>query len=284
MTVRDYLLLSWLAYLDLPEYYRNILSRGGTVPVPAFADAVLRMDAAGALTCVRLYDAARDAAREARNLDAELTGYVNDNENSGFAAYVIRAGDETVVAMRGSESRSSCAGSSVDWVDNVCEPFVGSVQLNAIREIIAPFSQGKVAFTGHSKGAHNALAALSVSKNPQARAIAFNGQGFGADALTGAQKEILRRRAVNYVVASDVIGALLEHPEKRVYVRQVPGTNAHYPEAFSFDDKGNPIPAKRAVRSRVAEAVTRLTERLLPENLKGGISNVCRALLPGGGS
>lgn len=283
MTERDYLLLSWLAYLDPPDYYRSILRQGGTVSVAAFADAILRMDAAGALTCVKLYDAARDAAREAQGLDAELVGYVNDNADSGFVAYIVRSGDETVVAMRGSESRSSCAGSSVDWVDNVCEPFVGSVQLEKIREVIAPFARGKVTFTGHSKGAHNALAALAVSENPDARAVAFNGQGFAAEALSEAQKEVLRQRAVNYVVAADVIGALLEHPERRIYVRQAPGTDAHYPEAFSFDESGSPIPARRALRSYAAEAATRLIERLLPERLRGGVSTVCRALLPGNG-
>ena len=281
MTERDYLLLSWLAYLDPPDYYRSILRQGGTVSVAAFADAILRMDAAGVLTCVKLYDAARDAAREAQGLDAELVGYVNDNANSGFVAYIVRSGDETVVAMRGSENRSSCAGSSVDWVDNVCEPFVGSVQLEKIREVIAPFARGKVTFTGHSKGAHNALTALAVSDNPEARAVAFNGQGFAAEALSEEQKEALRQRAVNYVVSADVIGALLEHPERRIYVRQMPGTDAHYPEAFSFDESGGPIPARRALRSYAAEASTRLIERMLPERLRGGVSAICRALLPG---
>lgn len=69
MSVRDYLYFSWLSYIDMPELYVNLLRRGGSVPVAAFADLILRMDAAGALDCLALNDAARDAARYMKNSD-----------------------------------------------------------------------------------------------------------------------------------------------------------------------------------------------------------------------
>lgn len=279
MTVRDYLLLCWMAYLDLPPLYTQLLQRGGRIPVAALADSTLRMDAVDALGCVKLNAPARAAAREMLNSDAVITGYINENDGDGFVAYVIDAGGETVIAMRGSETRSKCVASNVDWVDNVCEPFVGSVQLESIKRLADRFPEGNVTFTGHSKGGHNALAALAVSENPAARAVAFNGQGFGADALDATQRARLRERGVNYVVADDVVGALLMQPARRVFVRQAEGTQAHMPEAYTFDTSGAPLTARRTLKSRAVEAATRIVEKRLGGNARGHINRLCRVAL-----
>lgn len=281
MTAKELLNFCWLAYLDMPPLYISIIRRGGSVPVAALADTTLRMEAAGALECVELNDAARRAAREMKLSPAIIIDYINENSSDGFVAYVIRDGGETVIAMRGSERIGPCVDSNVDWVDNVCEPFIGSVQLDSIRRIADEHPAGKLIFTGHSKGGHNALAALAVSINPEATASAFNGQGFAENALTPAQRERLARRGVNYVVADDVIGALLDHPERRVYVRQVPGTNAHLPEAFTFNADGNPVPARRTLRSRAAEAASRIADRRLDGGARLSVSAICRAALGG---
>lgn len=89
MSVRDYLYFSWLSYIDMPELYVNLLRRGGSVPVAAFADLILRMDAAGALDCLALNDAARDAARYMKNSDCLIADYINNNATADFVAYVI---------------------------------------------------------------------------------------------------------------------------------------------------------------------------------------------------
>ncbi|MBQ4088507.1 MAG: DUF2974 domain-containing protein [Clostridia bacterium] len=281
MTVRDLLLLSWMAYLDLPPLYVSILSGGDRVPLRAFADYVLRMDAAGKLECVELSAASREAARELMESQWFITGYINENNGDGFVAYTFDVGGENVVAMRGSERAGICVASNVDWVDNVCEPFSGSVQLESIRSLTRRFASGKVIFTGHSKGGHNALVALAESENPEASAAAFNGQGFSDDMLSEEGRDRLRNRGINYVVADDVVGALLTHPERRVFVRQETGTNAHMPEAFMFDKAGNPVLARRTLRSRAIEFASRMAEERIEGKVRRGVRAVCRAALEG---
>ena len=102
MTPKEYLLISWMSYLDLPTLYVHLLKRGGKVPLAAFADSVLRMDKAGELRCVKLYDAAREAAREMLKLPGSIVDYVNFNAGNGLVAYVIQMPEETVVVFRGS--------------------------------------------------------------------------------------------------------------------------------------------------------------------------------------
>lgn len=278
MTARDMLLLCYLAHLDLPPLYISALQKG-SVPIRALADYALRMDRAGMLKCVDMTDGVRAAADELARKDGVITGYINENPGGGFVAYTLDIGGTAVVAMRGSEREGECVASNVDWVDNVCEPFTGSVQLSAIRDIVRRFNTGSVIFTGHSKGGHNALLALAVSENPDARAYAFNGQGFSAGALSAAESARLRERGVNYVVADDPVGALLAHPEKRVFVRHAPGTNAHMPEAFVFDESGAPVTAARAVSSRLIEIASRAADKRLGGRARSVVSGLCRTAL-----
>ncbi|MGI6238100.1 MAG: Mbeg1-like protein [Christensenellales bacterium] len=280
MTTKELLYLSWLTHIDLPELYITLLSRGGKIPVAALADAILRMDDAGALTCVELYPEARAAAHEMLSSDAMLIGYQNDNATTGLVAYTFEDAGQIIVAMRGSETAGGCVPSNIDWTDNFCTPFLGSVQYPAIREIARAYEAGDVIFTGHSKGGHNALYALVASENPNARAVSFNGQGFAHGALTAAEEDALAARGVNYVVAADLIGALLEHPERRVYVKQAEGTRAHMPEAFTFDEFGEPIPALRAPASVAAELSTRAVDRALKGGTRGKLRAICEAILP----
>lgn len=281
MKVRDLLLLSWMAYIDLPLLYVSILDGGGRVPLRAFADYILRMDAAGKLDCVNLTAASREAARELTERDWFITGYINGNNGDGFVAYTFDIEGVNVAAMRGSERAGVCVASNIDWVDNVCEPFTGSVQLESIRSLTRRFASGRVIFTGHSKGGHNALMALAESENPEAYAAAFNGQGFSDDMLSDASRDRLRNRGVNYVVADDVVGALLTHPERRVFVRQVTGTNAHMPEAFMFDGNGQPVLARRTLRSRAVEFASRRADDRLEGTARRSVRAVCRAALGG---
>lgn len=280
MTIREYLYLCWLSYLDMPALYQTLLKRGGRVSVAAFAESILRMDAAGFLPCRSLNDPARDAARFMKNSPCLIIDYINQNTDDGFAAYVLDCGGEIVVAMRGSESVGECVPSNIDWADNICEPFKGSIQRKSIEKLIESLPKDiPVTFTGHSKGGHNAMLALTISSGENFRAIAFNGQGFSDDQLTPDMKNRLSRKAVNYVVASDLVGALLFHPEKRIYVKQTPDTNAHMPEAFSFDESGDPIRDLRAPISLAAGAASRLAYAALGRSAKKSAADVCRAIL-----
>ncbi len=279
MNIRKYLYLCMMAYADLPPLYSGLISRGGRIPVAAFADYILRMDAAGMLKCIQLTGSRRAAAETLLSSDGVITAYINDNAGSGFVGYVVEFPEETVVVMRGSESPGECADSYVDWVDNLCEPFAGSVQNAAIDEIVKDITQGSVVFTGHSKGGHNALIALAASDNPDARAVAFNGQGFASGTLDEKARLKLFERGVNYVTADDVVGALLEHPERRIFVKQTPGANAHMPEAYTFDEAGAPVRGLRTTRSYAAEAASRFADSRFGSAARNGITQICRRSL-----
>ena len=187
----------------------------------------------------------------------------------------LAAAAETIVAVRGSEAKGACVPTNVDWRDNFCAPLAGSVQYAAATAFADRYRDGSLLLTGHSKGGNVALYAQSAAQNPLARAAVFNAQGFACHALTRAQKQRLRAGAVNYVVAGDIVGALLCHPETRFYARQNPGTNAHSPDAYAFDANGFPIAAKRTWLSRAVEFLSRLLLAL--ESL--GVTNITRRLL-----
>ena len=161
-----------------------------------------------------------------------------------------------IVAVRGSEGKGKCVPTNVDWRDNFCAPLAGSVQYAAATAFADRYADGSLLLTGHSKGGNVALYAQSAAQNPLARAAVFNAQGFARCELGKEQRRRLRAGAVNYVVAGDVVGALLYHPEIRFYVKQNPGTNAHSPDAYAFDGAGWPVPARRAPLTYAVEALS----------------------------
>ena len=275
MNPQTLLRLCSFTYFDLPELYIRRLARGETVPLSEAARALRRMEALGALTCGAYL---KDAQALFTGLEASklrILAYENDNASTGFVAYAFASRGETIVAVRGSETKGACAPTNVDWRDNFCAPLTGSVQYAAATAFADRYQDGSLLLTGHSKGGNVALYAQSAAQNPLARAAVFNAQGFACHALSKTQKQRLRAGAVNYVVAGDIVGALLCHLETRFYVRQNPGTNAHSPDAFAFDAEGFPIPARRTWLSRAVEVLSRLLLAL--ETL--GFTNVTRRLL-----
>lgn len=275
MNPQTLLRLCSFTYFDLPELYIRRLARGETVPLSEAARALRRLSDLGALRCgAYLADApGLFAALETSKLF--IRAYENDNAATGFVAYAFEAPGETIIAVRGSETKGACAPTNVDWRDNFCAPLTGSVQYAAATAFADRYQEGSLLLTGHSKGGNVALYAQSAAQNPLARAAVFNAQGFACHALSKTQKQRLRAGAVNYVVAGDIVGALLCHPETRFYVQQNPGTNAHSPDAFAFDAEGFPIPARRTWLSRAVEVLSRLLLAL--ETL--GFTNVTRRLL-----
>ncbi len=192
--------------------------------------------------------------------------YINHNHTNGFVGYAFEDARGAVLAtFRGSESTRGCAPSNVDWWDNVRAPLLGSAQYGDVRRFAARYARRPLLFTGHSKGAHNALYALATSQNTEAQAVVFAAQGFARGQLSEAEHAALEERALNYVQRDDVVGALLWHPERRIFVQ---GTGEGHPHALSsmaFDEAGYPIPARRTLRSRTAGIASRaLYERLKP--------------------
>lgn len=260
MTPQQYCMLCQFAYLDLPARYR-----GKTVKLRAAAEGVLSDDAQGKLSCGPL-DAHMRYTLEAIVADGTLgemriDRYENQNAESGFVAYAFKtAAGDAILAFRGSETEGCSAPNSIDWADNFVAPFLGSVQYPAIEAFVAAYHAPLL--TGHSKGAHNALYALGCAQG-RAQAVVFNGQGFAPGQISPAQKRRLGRRAVNYVTAGDVVGALLQHPEKRIFVEGRPDIRPHALAAFVFDEGGEPIPERRPAWSVLVEWGTRLYLRTL---------------------
>lgn len=273
MDPRTLLRLCSFTYFDLPDCYARRLARGEKVPLAEVARALRRLEALGALACGAYLEDAQALFAALETSKLRILAYENDNAGTGFVAYAFAAPGTTIVAVRGSETKGACVPTNVDWRDNFCAPLTGSVQY-AAASAFADRWKGPLLLTGHSKGGNVALYAQSAA--PEARATVFNAQGFACHALTKEQKRRLREGAVNYVVAGDAVGALLCHPERRFYVRQVAGTNAHSPDAYAFDDAGFPIPGKRTCLSRAVEILSRLFLAL--ETL--GFTNITRRLLP----
>ena len=256
MTPWHYRWLCQFAYIDLPP---SLVRRGQSLGdiARALLDASLR------LPCGPLSTDETEALRILRATPAlaslVLIDFVNRNAGSGFVAYALRAPDDSVhCILRGSERRGCGVPTPVDWLDNFLTPFFSSVQYEDVSALARRFPDARVTFSGHSKGAHNALYALASLSNDRAAAVVFNGQGFVPGQFTRPQKKRLQRQAIHYVTRGDVVGSLLWHPERRIFVRRQGTENAHALSSLSFDRRGQPVPAHRPAWSLALEAGTRL--------------------------
>lgn len=254
MTPWHYRWLCQLSYIDLPEGAG--LRAGRTLG--ALSRELLALDGKNALTCGKLSRDDREAlhiiSQDAQLSVLHLLEFINRNADTGLVAYILKAEDGGLHCIfRGSESRGCGVPTSIDWLDNFLSPFIGSVQYREIRNLTARLSADQTVFSGHSKGAHNALYALAVSSGASDRAVTFNGQGFAPGQLNARQIDRLKKNGINYVTRGDIVGVLLWHPEKRIFVRKEDGQHAHALSAFRFDEEGEPIPSLRPIWSLAVE-------------------------------
>ena len=261
MTPWHYRWLCQFAYIDLPGEITSGQS------LAEIASRLRALDASASLPCGKLSPADLEALKIIRAdpmLSAlTLLEYTNRNSSTGLVCFVLRAPDESLhLLFRGSESRGCGVPTGVDWLDNFLAPFHGSIQYPEIAALAERWPCARAVFSGHSKGAHNALYALASCPDPHARAVVFNGQGFSPFQLTRPQKSRLSRQAVNYVTRNDPVGALLFHPEKRVFIRTLPSVHPHSLAAFDFDSSGRPRPAFRPLWSYALELASRLAVTL----------------------
>ncbi len=263
MTPWHYRWLCQFAYINLPA---DMLEHHQTLCL--IAQELLLRDEKGTLECGRLSDSDRAAlqviCRSESLAQLTLLDFINRNSSTGFAAYVFRAPDRGVHCIfRGSEGRGCGVPTAIDWIDNFLAPFHGSVQYADISALIERFSGEQITFSGHSKGAHNALYALSVYMGEHAQAIVFNGQGFAPGQIDRSARARLAREGVNYVTRGDLVGVLLQHPERRVFARRRKGEHPHALSSFVFDENGEVKPSMRTLWSLAVEWGTNRYMRLL---------------------
>lgn len=247
MTPEQLSLLCAAAYFNPPECTKRALY-AGLLTLGALCRAILCTEGADGCAKTLLKRLILDPA-----LDLPILRYENKNRSTGFVAYAFQVEGGTICAFRGSESSVCGHISLTDWEDNFLAPFVGSVQYPDIEEFIGRYQRGRLILTGHSKGAHNALWALARTSNPNAICICFDGQGFSRGTLTREEKRQLSSRATNNVSVGDIVGALLMHPERRVFVKKQGNLNAHELCSLTFDAQGAPVPGTRPLKSYIIE-------------------------------
>ena len=269
---RILLYLCALAYRNPPSGIALRLGHGNIVPVREMCQEILRLHSDGTLSCGALAHWEWDMFSTLMRQETDIIRYVNHNTTTGFVGMAFRdARGQIFAAMRGSETRKNCAPTLIDWADNFSAPFSSSVQYPDAVAFADFFPMENLTIIGHSKGGNNALYALAMTKNPIATAVAFNGQGFPCKFFNAAQKERLRNRGMNYVVANDIVGALLCHPERREFVRGRRNVPPHSPEAYAFDENGFPLPASRTLKSLGIGVSSKLllpflSDRLVPHS------------------
>lgn len=260
MTIRQLTLLCAAAYYNPPAALLQPLAEG-RLTLKQQCRALLYEERAGLAECGPIEGCGKELLTELLADCAlpalRIVEYINHNATTGFVAYALRSEEEgTFLVFRGSESRGECVTKDIDWRDNFAAPFKGSVQYADIEAFVNRYRRGRLTLTGHSKGGHNALYALTIARNERAHCVAFNGQGFSYDQLNAYSVHRLQTAAEHYVVQDDPVGILLMHPEPRVFVEKAGEYHPHELCSYAFDEKGNPIPGKRPLWSYLLEGAT----------------------------
>lgn len=226
----------------------------------------------------------------------KLKDYDNQNETNGFVAYAFYDANNpknVVCAFRGSEGNpvgdeGFLAGlrgkTGIDWIDNL---YLGTKGVSAQFEPTKSFVErnmvqgGQTFVTGHSKGSANAAYACAVIDG--VTGFGFDGPGIG-QALTPEEIERLKKSGfINCVNQNDPVGALLFHPEKRIFAKHrsfyeldkngeivlkdgkpvvVDGAfSGHYIQGLQFDADGKIISTNERsfLYSEAVEKITQIT-------------------------
>lgn len=260
MTVQQLTYICAAVYFNPPKALLKLIP-SGELTLGAFARTLLAQDKLEITDCGPLGECPKQLLIELLKTDPlarlRVLAYINRNDTTGFVGYALAHPENgVIVALRGSESRGACVPGNIDWRDNFTAPFEGSVQYPEIERFVNCFRTGDLLITGHSKGAHNAMYGLSKAKNERARCIAFNGQGFSIRQMTPPMCNRLKANCTNYVVENDPVGALLDHPEARIFVKKTGDYHPHELCSYAFDEAGEPIPGKRPCWSRLLEGAT----------------------------
>lgn len=170
-----------------------------------------------------------------------------------------------IIAFRGSKFNSGDPLKEKDWQDNFYMALFESNQYNDIADYLKSIKYNcTIHATGHSKGGNNALYCRSIDE--RVTGCVFDAPGFGIT-LSGTQYNYLKNSdVINYVCCDDWVGAILCHPERRVFCKNKVETDglfdlmtAHIPQQFIFDEHDNIVEQERTERSITFEKVIQNT-------------------------
>lgn len=271
LTDYQYSILSDLAYEDIPGHYLN------GVPAMTAQELCRKLiedgKASGGSPEFRssVESIAYSTSPEYADLQSLVfKGGVDKTSTTGFTAiaFGLPDGGGTIAAFRGSDAQA------IDWADNFGAGITGySVQYNDVKSFMATFAgEGDVYVTGHSKGGHNAMYAAATSPNVVGGA-AFDAQGFPPSRRVLNSQETARLQnsgLVNYVAESDTVGAILDHPEKRVFVKTKEDRSPfdivynHTLDSLLFNEDGSAARGSRSLYSVIAQQITLMAVIKIP--------------------
>ncbi len=293
-TDQEALLLSQLAYADLADE-EDVLNLHGGMSLAKIVDRLRnagtvgsswrRFRQYGGLKQVEYENMFEQIAGHEHLARLKLKDYINENREGGLVAYAFEDKDATpVICFRGTEGTELDGGGveslaglfREDWIDNYC---MGLLDCSRQFDSAAAFVEARLKtgpaqcfVTGHSKGAANAMYAVSLPGRWRQAADSrhstiicgkvFGGPGIG-QCLDVSQWQALEESAlVNYAGAADPVGALLFHPEKRVFCRQKNEKvaecgvfGAHYTQEFSFSELESGETVDKAEQSALSRFV-----------------------------
>ena len=287
LTDKQYWYLSTISYLDIPKAYKNKFISGKTTlrqMARIWIEDILRNWVYSNVTHVYHPEYFSPSAGEVNFLSRDefilILLYIIDNPffdelifykfiynkgkgKSGICFYDFLWKENTrVLAFRGSEANSGNVLKEKDWQDNFYMALFDSNHYPDINKYLKEKIQYDctIYVTGHSKGGNNALYACSIDKRICGRV--FDAPGFG---LTITDEQILalkQRDIINYVCCDDWVGAVLTHPEKRIFCNgryPISGVldmiSGHMLQQFSFDNNDNIISSDRSEHSIAVEKI-----------------------------
>lgn len=300
LTDRQAWLLAVIAYLDIDIFYQNSSYKQKRLKylfdvMKYYLEKGNEIDYNGGFTQWEFLEAAKEIAKDEILNKLMFTDYKNDNKQNeydidftGFVAIALKDDfGNCVITIRGSEGANQAEVEgfetflgkeglgdflTVDWTKGNVRFLSGkSVQFQPLLDFVkknkAEFGK-KTFLTGHSQGAANAVYACAYFDEMQAKV--FDGTGC-AQLLDKKQRQRLKQSdVVNYVLNGDLIGSLLFHSEKTVYIASISDKKIcyksndkktafplildteklqyafyfHYLQAIKFDEKGNVIPSQ----------------------------------------
>jgi hypothetical protein len=215
----------------------------------------------------------------------KVKDYKNDEGKDNFVGYAFSGENpqDVVCAFRGTMGSkvgdpSNFLGES--WLNNYnLGVNGGSLQFKPTKDFVeknmTPGAQTIV--TGHSQGGGDGLYACATI--PGVTGVVFDAPGIGQDLTSEQSDRLANSGSTNIVNQNCPVGAVLFHPEKRIYAqyfdhneldkygRQILDENGlpknisgpfagHYLQTIHSDKDGNVIEGERSLQSKLVEGIT----------------------------
>lgn len=195
------------------------------------------------------------------------THEVDNAKDGGFAAVILRKGDETVVVFRGTDFKTyGDTSTDVDLAVSADNP-----QYQALRTFLvvnADELKGNVTFAGHSLGGNLAMHATLTSGVP-ARCVTFNAPGF-SDEYVQAHPQFgqMGDHITEYQNERDIVSSIGRHPSGPIIVESAASVLALNHDlgdlALSGDDLVRKDPQIKAGRCYIVQELSALVDKVVP--------------------